>query len=78
VSSPEMPVPSAATPASDSANATKGFPTMLIAMILLSVGLAAIAQLALKHGMNRVNDVLAEPLADGRIHELRIRTKGTA
>ena len=26
----------------------------------------------------RVNDVLAEPLADGRIHELRIRTKGTA
>ena len=59
MSSPEMPVPSAATPASDSANATKGFPTMLIAMILLSVGLAAIAQLALKHGMNRVNDVLA-------------------
>jgi drug/metabolite transporter (DMT)-like permease len=32
---------------------------MLIAMILLSVGLAAVAQLALKHGMNRVNDVLA-------------------
>jgi drug/metabolite transporter (DMT)-like permease len=32
---------------------------MLIAMILLSVGLAAIAQLALKHGMNRVNDDLA-------------------
>lgn len=26
----------------------------------------------------RVNDALAEPLADGRIHELRIRTKGTA
>jgi len=26
----------------------------------------------------RVNDALAQPLADGRIHELRIRTKGTA
>jgi stress-induced morphogen len=26
----------------------------------------------------RVNAALAEPLADGRIHELRIRTKGTA
>ena len=25
-----------------------------------------------------VNDALAEPLADGSIHELRIRTKGTA
>jgi drug/metabolite transporter (DMT)-like permease len=32
---------------------------MLIAMILLSVGLAAVAQLSLKHGMNQVNDVLA-------------------
>jgi drug/metabolite transporter (DMT)-like permease len=31
----------------------------LIAMILLSVGLAAVAQLALKHGMNVVNDRLA-------------------
>ncbi|MGE5460610.1 MAG: hypothetical protein ACM3WR_08310 [Solirubrobacterales bacterium] len=31
---------------------------MLIAMILLSVGLAAVAQLALKHGMNEVNDRL--------------------
>ncbi|MGZ8612289.1 MAG: hypothetical protein ACXWX0_08470 [Actinomycetota bacterium] len=37
----------------------KGTPRMLIAMILLSVGLAAVAQLALKHGMNRVNEVLA-------------------
>ena len=37
----------------------KGPPTMLIAMILLSVGLAAVAQLALKHGMNEVNDRLA-------------------
>lgn len=26
----------------------------------------------------RVNDVLATPLADGSIHELRIKTKGTA
>jgi len=33
----------------------KGPPTMLIAMILLSVGLAAVAQLALKEGMNHVN-----------------------
>jgi len=36
-------------------NERKGFPTMLIAMILLSVGLAAVAQLALKQGMNEVN-----------------------
>lgn len=26
----------------------------------------------------RVNEVLAAPLADGSIHELRIKTKGTA
>ncbi|MEW6059493.1 MAG: EamA family transporter [Actinomycetota bacterium] len=32
---------------------------MLIAMILLSVGLAAVAQLMLKHGMNQVNADLA-------------------
>lgn len=32
---------------------------MLIAMILLSVGLAAVAQLTLKHGMNEVNAELA-------------------
>jgi drug/metabolite transporter (DMT)-like permease len=31
---------------------------MLIAMILLSVGLAAVAQLTLKHGMNLVNESL--------------------
>jgi drug/metabolite transporter (DMT)-like permease len=31
----------------------------LIAMILLSVGLAALGQLALKHGMNQVNEHLA-------------------
>ena len=36
-------------------DAEKGTPTMLIAMILLSVGLAAVAQLALKQGMNQVN-----------------------
>lgn len=34
----------------------KGPPVMLIAMILLSVSLAAVAQLTLKHGMNQVND----------------------
>lgn len=32
---------------------------MLIATILLSVGLAAVAQLTLKHGMNQVNAELA-------------------
>ena len=32
---------------------------MLIAMILVSVGLAAVAQLMLKTGMNHVNDELA-------------------
>ena len=32
---------------------------MLIVLILFSVTLAAIAQLALKHGMNLVNDELA-------------------
>lgn len=40
-------------------NTRKGPPTMLIAMILLSVGLAAVAQLALKNGMNEVNAELA-------------------
>jgi drug/metabolite transporter (DMT)-like permease len=38
---------------------TKGTPPMLIVLILFSVSLAAIAQLALKHGMNLVNDDLA-------------------
>jgi multidrug transporter EmrE-like cation transporter len=37
----------------------KGNLTMLIALILLSVTLAAVAQLTLKHGMNTVNDDLA-------------------
>jgi drug/metabolite transporter (DMT)-like permease len=36
----------------------KGNLTMLIALILLSVTLAAVAQLTLKHGMNAVNDDL--------------------
>jgi stress-induced morphogen len=34
--------------------------------------------LALIDQHRRVNDVLAAPLADGSIHELRIRTKGTS
>ena len=37
----------------------KGKLTMLIALILLSVTVAAVAQLTLKHGMNTVNDDLA-------------------
>jgi drug/metabolite transporter (DMT)-like permease len=37
----------------------KGPPTMLIAMILVSVALAAVAQLTLKAGMNHVNTDLA-------------------
>ena len=38
---------------------TKGIPPMLIALILLSVGVAAVAQLTLKSGMNNVNDSLS-------------------
>lgn len=38
---------------------TKGIPSMLIVLILVSVGLAAVAQLTLKAGMNHVNDTLA-------------------
>ncbi len=37
----------------------KGNLAMLIALILVSVTLAAVAQLTLKHGMNAVNDDLA-------------------
>jgi drug/metabolite transporter (DMT)-like permease len=40
-------------------NIRKGPPAMLIALILLSVALAAVAQLTLKAGMNHVNDELA-------------------
>lgn len=43
----------------DETNDRKGTPTMLIAMILLSVALAAVAQLALKTGMNEVTDTLS-------------------
>lgn len=43
----------------DETNDRKGPPTMLIAMILLSVALAAVAQLALKTGMNEVTAKLA-------------------
>lgn len=43
----------------DETNDRKGTPTMLIAMILLSVALAAVAQLALKTGMNEVTDKLS-------------------
>ena len=43
----------------DEMNERKGPPTMLIAMILLSVALAAVAQLALKTGMNEVTERLA-------------------
>jgi len=43
----------------DGTQTRKGSAPMLIATILLSVGLAAVAQLALKHGMNQVNDELA-------------------
>ena len=47
-------------PATDPATTqTKGTPPMLIVLILFSVTLAAVAQLALKHGMNLVNDELA-------------------
>ena len=38
---------------------TKGSNVMLIALILFSVTLAAVAQLTLKHGMNLVNDELS-------------------
>lgn len=51
--------PAEAGAATPRANAQKGPGTMLIAMILLSVALAAIAQLALKQGMNQVNAELA-------------------
>ena len=39
---------------------------------------AAFDGLPLIEQHRRVNAALAEPLADGTIHELRIRTKGTA
>jgi len=39
---------------------------------------AAFDGLPLLDQHRRVNDALADPLRDGTIHELRIRTKGTA
>jgi stress-induced morphogen len=45
---------------------------------LVSVATPEFDGLALIDQHRRVNDALAEPLGDGRIHELRIKTKGTA
>jgi len=44
----------------------------------VSVVSAAFDGLTLIEQHKRVNAALAAPLADGTIHELRIRTKGTA
>lgn len=44
----------------------------------VSVVSAAFDGLTLIEQHKRVNAALATPLADGTIHELRIRTKGTA
>jgi stress-induced morphogen len=43
---------------------------------LVTVVSSAFNGLPLLEQHRRVNDALAEPLADGTIHELRIRTKG--
>jgi multidrug transporter EmrE-like cation transporter len=52
--------------------AKKGNLTMLIALILLSVTLAAVAQLTLKHGMNGVNDQLAPARFGVDLRSLRV------
>ena len=44
----------------------------------VTVASAAFDRLSLIEQHRRVNDALAAPLADGTIHELRIKTKGTA
>ena len=44
---------------------------------LVTVVSPAFNGLPLLEQHRRVNDALAAPLADGTIHELRIRTKGT-
>jgi stress-induced morphogen len=44
----------------------------------VTVVTAAFDGVALIDQHRRVNDALAAPLADGSIHELRIRTKGIA
>lgn len=45
---------------------------------LVTLATAEFDGLSLIDQHRSVNAALAEPLADGRIHELRIRTKGTA
>jgi stress-induced morphogen len=44
----------------------------------VTVATAAFDGLSLLDQHRRVNDVLATPLGDGSIHELRIKTKGNA
>ena len=44
----------------------------------VTVASPAFDGLSLLDQHRRVNEALAEPLADGSIHELRIKTKGTA
>lgn len=44
----------------------------------VTVASAAFDGLSLLDQHRRVNDALARPLGDGSIHELRIKTKGTA
>jgi stress-induced morphogen len=44
----------------------------------VTVTSASFDRLPLIDQHRRVNEVLAEPLRDGSIHELRIKTKGTA
>jgi len=43
----------------------------------VTIASAAFDGVSLLDQHRRVNDVLAAPLADGSIHELRIKTKGT-
>ena len=43
----------------------------------VTVASASFNGLSLLEQHRRVNDALAAPLADGTIHELRIKTKGT-
>ena len=43
----------------------------------VTVASPSFAGLSLLDQHRRVNEALAEPLRDGTIHELRIRTKGT-
>jgi stress-induced morphogen len=44
----------------------------------VTVATAEFDSLSLIDQHRRVNDALAAPLSDGSIHELRIKTKGTA